>query len=280
MAQNPVIEGSPAGGITTTFPSTDSPKPHSITRNGFKITAYKLPILKAGPIDEMTNNLGIAPPEMIFGDNLVAIEHLPSGWKIDFNAYDALDRVDKTGYSVLKVAHSTEWQKSRERTHQAIKEVIKPFDWSYTTDYKGTLNSNQNSFEPSSNPLPLDRLTRPDPILFFDDVMLYEDELADNGISMLSCKIRVMPTCLLLLCRFFMRLDNVLIRLRDTRIFIDLETAEVTREYISKEETYDKVRELLASSREDIQATMRDPNKLTGVLPLVSSSLEHVVLRS
>jgi type 2A phosphatase activator TIP41 len=100
----------PAG---TGLPSPDSPKSNSITRNGFKITTRKLPILKAGPIDAMASKLGIAPPEMIFGDNIVAIEHKSSGWGIYFNAFDALDRVDKSGETMLKVAYSREWQKSR-----------------------------------------------------------------------------------------------------------------------------------------------------------------------
>jgi TIP41-like family len=97
----------------TGFRSPDSPKSNSITRNGFKITTRKLPILKAGPIDAMASKLGIAPPEMIFGDNVVAIEHKSSGWGINFNAFDALDRVDKSGETMLKVAYSREWQKSR-----------------------------------------------------------------------------------------------------------------------------------------------------------------------
>ena len=61
----------------------------------------------------MTSELGIAPPEMIFGNNLVSIEHLSSGWALDFNTFDALDRVDKTGGSMLQVAHSKEWQSTR-----------------------------------------------------------------------------------------------------------------------------------------------------------------------
>ena len=85
----------------------------SITQHGFKITTRKLPILKAEPIEQMTARLGIAPPEMIFGDNMVSIEHLPTGWGIDFNTFDALDRVDKTGNSMLQVAHSKEWQSTR-----------------------------------------------------------------------------------------------------------------------------------------------------------------------
>ncbi len=122
--------------------------------------------------------------------------------------------------------------------------MVKPFDWSYSTDYKGTVKPGSLSFQPSDKPIPLELLKKPDPILFFDEVMLYEDEMADNGITMLSCKIRVMPKRLLLLCRFFMRLDNVLIRIRDTRFYIEFESGELIREYTAREEKYEVVRQV------------------------------------
>ncbi|KAJ5918994.1 TIP41-like protein [Penicillium verhagenii] len=265
----------PPIGHASTYPTK---RPQEISIQGFRISTQKLPILKADPIEKMTKKLGIAPPEMIFGDNYVMIEHEKSGWGINFNSFDALDRVDKTGQSMLQVAYSKEWQKSREKTHEGIKEVVKPFDWSYSTDYKGTLSPNAPPFEETSNPIPIELLTRPDPILLFDDVVLYEDELADNGIAMLSCKIRVMPERLLLLTRFFMRLDNVLIRLRDTRVYVDFATREVIREYQSKECEYENVRQILASTRGDIPALMRDPNRLSEILPLVEKHSERVVL--
>lgn len=97
------------------FPSPSSPAQSTIshTQKGFKISTLKLPISKAGPIDDMSKKLGIPVPEMIFGDNMVAIEHLASGWRLEFNAYDALDTVDKTEKNMLKVAYSNEWSKSR-----------------------------------------------------------------------------------------------------------------------------------------------------------------------
>lgn len=134
--------------------------------------------------------------------------------------------------------------KSREKKHEGITEVVKPFDWSYSTDYKGTMKSDTPGFEASVKPIPLELLKRPDPIDFFDEVMLYEDEMADNGITLLSCKIRVMPQRLLLLCRFFMRLDGVLLRIRDTRIYVEFGTGEVIREYVAKEEKYEVVRQV------------------------------------
>jgi type 2A phosphatase activator TIP41 len=250
----------------------------SISQSGFHISTHKLPISKAGPIEEMTNKLGIAPPEMIFGDNSVRIEHVKSGWTIEFNALDALDLVDKTGDSMLKVSYSKEWQQNRQHVQEDIKEVVKPFDWSYSTDYKGT-TSTSPCFQPSTTPIPIALLTRPDPILFFDDVMLYEDELADNGITLLSCKIRVMPARLLLLSRFFMRLDGVVFRIRDTRLFIEFVTGEVIREYTAREEKYEIVRQRLAFTKDDVPATMRDPNKLIELLPVVEQNRESLFLK-
>ena len=249
----------------------------SHVQKGFKISARKLPISKSGPIDDMSKKLGIPVPEMIFGDNMVSIEHLESGWRLEFNAYDALDRVDKTDKNMLKVAYSKEWSSSRygprfflrkillisirEKTHEGIKEIVKPFDWSYTTDYKGTITKGKPFDQPSQaqvEPIPIELLKRPDPILFFEDVVLYESELDDNGISLLSCKLRVMPDRMLLLCRLFMRLDRVLVRIRDTRVYVDFNTGKVIRDYIEKEDSFDKVKKVgLSSLLPDIAKDLR-----------------------
>ncbi|RQM06091.1 hypothetical protein DH86_00002404, partial [Scytalidium sp. 3C] len=215
---------------------------HSHVQKGFKISARKLPISKSDEIDDMSNKLGIPVPEMIFGDNLVAIEHLKSGWRLEFNAFDALDRVEKTDKNMLQVAYSKEWSSSREKTHEGIKEIIRPFDWSYTTDYKGTVTNGKSFSNNESDLIPIALLKRPDPILFFEEVVLYESELDDNGISVLSCKLRVMPERMLLLCRLFMRLDNVIVRIRDTRIYIDFDTLKVIRDYTEKEAPFNQVK--------------------------------------
>lgn len=167
---------------------------------------------------------------------------------------------------------------ARQKQFEDIKEVIKPFDWSYSTDYKGS-TPDSPSFQPTDAPIPLALLRRPDPIQFFDDVMLYEDELADNGIAMLSCKIRVMPARLLLLARFFMRLDDVVFRIRDTRVFVEFATGEVIREYTAREEKYEVVRKKLAGTKEDVLAIMRDPNRLAEYIPVVEKTQEKVVLK-
>ena len=108
--------------------------------------------------------------------------------------------------------------------------------------------------------------------------MLYEDELADNGITMLSCKIRVIPERLLLLTRFFMRLDDVVFRVRDTRVFVEFGTKEILREYVAREEQYETLRQKLAIMRQDTPALMRDSNKVSELAPVVEKTVERVIL--
>ena len=79
--------------------------------------------------------------------------------------------------------------------------ATKPYDWTYTTVYPGhegrdddDAPSDTTSFVPAdtNNPahtIPLAELTRPDPILFYAEIPLFEDELHDNGSSHLLVRI-------------------------------------------------------------------------------------------
>jgi type 2A phosphatase activator TIP41 len=273
----------------------DAGKTH--TQSNWKIETHKYPICNSGEIEAMTSALGIAPPEMIFGNNSVRMTHVPSGFSVEFNAFDALDVVDKTGsHGMLKVAYSDEWQRMREKVSEEIRDVVKPFDWSYSTAWKGRVEGGELREDPAAE-IPYDRLRRPDPILLFDDVVLYEDELADNGIAMLSVKVRVMPERLLLLQRFFLRLDGVVVRIRDTRVFVEFATGEVVREFVSREAKYEDVKKVRPigggeggsanANREqkfamypqdDIPSLMRDPNQLVELLPVIETTREKATV--
>ena len=121
----------------------------------------------------------------------------------------------------------------------------------------------------TKHPVRTDLLSRPDPILFFDTVDLYEDELADNGIALLQIKVRMMPERLLLLSRFFLRLDGVIIRIRDTRVYIEHASSTVVRQYTAKEEKYEVVQEKLRGMRENVPEAFRDANKIAPLLRTV-----------
>ncbi|GAP89708.2 putative type 2A phosphatase activator TIP41 [Rosellinia necatrix] len=307
-------------------------------QGAFTISSRKLPISKAGPIEALERDVGIPVPEMIFGDNLVGVAHAPTGWRVEFNARDALDAVGKTGDNMLRVAYAGAWSASREQTSAGIREVVRPFDWSYSTAYKGTVSvpgaaatagkekgegggadgaedtittttttaaaaaaaaaadddddaaaeeteeeGKRFRFAPTREPIPIELLKRRDPIRFFDDVVLYESELDDNGISILSAKFRVHDERMLLLCRLYMRLDNVVCRIRDTRIYVDFPAETVTREYTAKEASFADVKQklLMSGLRPDgITIALRDANRIAEILPIVEQTLESVSLAS
>ncbi|KAJ3932178.1 MAG: type 2A phosphatase activator TIP41 [Lentinula lateritia] len=181
----------------------------------------------------------------------------------------------------------------------------KPYDWTYTTTYCGhspsypsvtsmdttpsATSSASSSVTASHSPrntspsqwvpfdlnhpshakhqIPLAELTRPDPILFYAEVPLFEDELHDNGSSALIVRIRVMPTCIFILSRFTLRVDGVLFRTFDTRIYSSLENDEgtiVIRETTGWEAPYDAVKNRLPK-RDDL-TPLTDPLFIAKIL--------------
>jgi type 2A phosphatase activator TIP41 len=129
--------------------------------------------------------------------------------------------------------------------------------------------------------IPLELLKRRDPILFFDEVVLFESELDDNGISLVSVKLRVMEQRMLLLCRQFMRVDGVVVRVRDTRAYVDFVEDVVVREYTAKEDRFENVTRALMMSGlgpDAVTVAMRDANQIAGLLPVVEQRVESVEL--
>lgn len=182
---------------------------------------------------------------MIFADNLFEI-YVPTDAKqpfIQFNAYDALKMVDSKNLPnimvrvfvakvypfILQVHASETWQKARA---DSLPEIPYPFDWTFTSHYCGTVPENAR-IESTDETINLDKLMRRDPILFYDAITLYEDELDDNGSTEVSefyelhtlieaqmtIKVRVMESNFFVLCRFYLRVDQVIVRVHDCRLY-------------------------------------------------------------
>jgi hypothetical protein len=73
------------------------------------------------------------------------------------------------------------------------------------------------------------------PILFYDEIILYQDDLDDCGESTLEIKIRVMPECWFVLKRLFIRVDDVKVRIRDCRLFHKFGDSSIHMEVTWKE---------------------------------------------
>jgi len=220
----------------------NTPNSSSIKIHSWRLTSTTLPISNASEITSAQDALGGLPlPEMTFGNNALILKEERSGWEYVFDAVGALRGVRlgefQDGDGGVKVGYAKEWLKSRtdpsSQTPLSYTVAAKPFDWTYTATYSGHAAPNsppQLEFRPAdpsnlTHQIPLAQLTRPDPILFYSEITLFEDELHDNGSSTFSVRVRVMPTCLFLLARLLLRVDGVLFRMHDTRIYHDFSTS-------------------------------------------------------
>ncbi|KAL5278848.1 TIPRL family protein [Megaselia abdita] len=168
-------------------------------------------------------------PEMVFFKNSLRITH-SSGASLEFNAMDALKHVKDIDNS-LKVDCAEEWQVTRPGA--LLEEKFKPFDWTFSSDYQGTLSGFK--MEESETGINFSKLMEREPIMFSSEVALYEDELHDHGVSTCNVKVRTMPSGFYVLLRFFLRVDNVLIRMNDSRFHFEVENNYIMKEFTSRE---------------------------------------------
>ncbi|KNE60648.1 hypothetical protein, variant [Allomyces macrogynus ATCC 38327] len=122
---------------------------------------------------------------------------------------------------------------------EEIQETPKPFDWTYSTDFRGLVSS--ADVLSTDEEIPLAKLAVREPILYFDENVMFEDELGDNGVSKYSVKIRVMPSGFFILARQFLRVDHVQYAFYDTRIYHAFGSDHVLREYLAQSIDYDTV---------------------------------------
>ncbi|CBI22506.3 hypothetical protein VitviT2T_003601 [Vitis vinifera] len=255
---------------------------HGLRIHGWEIESRKRSILNSPNLQQWEEKLQTSHlPEMVFGESSLVLKHVNSGIKIHFNAFDALTGWKQEALPPVEVPAAAKW-KFRSKPFQ---QVILDYDYTFTTPYCGsqTLEIEQEKhgrgeeslgsctlcWEECNEKIDVASLASKEPILFYDEVILYEDELADNGVSLLTVKVRVMPTCWFLLLRFWLRVDGVLMRLRDTRmhcIFKDDANPIILRESCWREATFQA---LSAKGYPSDSAAYNDPSTISQRLPII-----------
>ena len=189
-------------------------------------------------------------PEATFGANRLTLEHAPSGIRIVFTADGALRSWARdsvlTDRNQVRAAPGEQavW---RSRVAVAQERSSHGVDWTFCcADYTGDqgvstepqataavtlsglpglapprvpkLANRETPWRPHHGPgLDMDLLRRREPILWSAEVPLYEDHLHDQGVSTLIARIRVMPSCFLVLLRHTLRIDGKLMQQREVR---------------------------------------------------------------
>lgn len=268
-----------------------------IRLHNWVIGSNKTHITPIDTVDEIGEAAKLTPPEMVFGKNQLVLYHEPSGVCYNFLAVEALKGAhfpppvsdqaqDIVANQQLKVSiakHNT--------NKEDVKELDITYDWTYSTDYKGSLQRLTKSesspvtftqseedakVEATSERINYEKLKEREPILWFEDVGLYEDELHDHGSSAMSVKVRVMPSGFYVLSRYWMRLDHVVVRLHETRIHHLFGTDHFLREYTRKEEQFDT---LFAKGHPKSMANYTNIDTFQHLLPVREAVVEKILLQ-
>uniref|UniRef100_A0AC34FNS5 TIP41-like protein n=1 Tax=Panagrolaimus sp. ES5 TaxID=591445 RepID=A0AC34FNS5_9BILA len=192
--------------------------------------------------------------------------------KIKFNAiHDHIlpSRCNHQENIQCQVGASAAWSETR-KDHIAASGTSKPFDWTYTSDYAGTLG-NDIKIEDTDLKIDIEKLKRRDPIFFYTQLTLYEDELADHGCSLMAIKVRVMPETFFVLCRFYLRVDHVMVRVCDTRLYGETNSNFLLREWTLREAKYSDL------SPTDLD-NVRDSNIIWQSLPIIESKSQKIYI--
>jgi len=230
---------------------------------------------------------------MVFGKNNALIAH-QSGFSINFNAYDALNNSNTNFVNILqhhgndnnshddlpKVSYAQQWAESKSSLDNPdIKKDVFKYDWSFSTTHRGQIVTPPHEVFgvpeiTKTEKINTELLKRPDPILYYNDLHLYEDELSDNGIALLSVKLRVMPSCFFVLQRYWLRIDKVLFRVHDTRVYHEFDKNYILREYQAKEAPFDYVAKMFPA---DV-TQFNDPNVVIPLLKTKESVVEKITI--
>src|SRR3989338_7155831 len=186
----------------------------------------------------------VAPllPEMLFDRTTVALSCAGRDVGVFFSVFQGLREWLRDPLPSLKVSASKNWEKYHSEYGTGT-----DIDWTFSTKYGGCFRRLSDGaplpqIEGFAGGVDFELLQRRDPILLFVEALLFEDEQADNGVSKLTVKMRVMAACFFVLVRFWCRVDNVLFRVFDTRVFHKFGTDAIVRDFQWHEDTYEDLR--------------------------------------
>eukprot|EP00052_Salpingoeca_macrocollata_P025669 m.233938 g.233938 ORF g.233938 m.233938 type:complete len:286 (-) comp22464_c1_seq3:38-895(-) len=214
-------------------------------------------------------------PEETYLQNSLCVTHIASGAEMRFDALAALRQVDAT-QDLVKVSYAAEWNASRRAHAEKIKDKVDPYDWTFTTDYRGDLIGPWKT-SGTDERIDLEALKAREKILFFDVVNMYADDFGDNGAVMMNVRIRVMPSCFFILQRLFVRVDRVLVRVHDTRVYHRFGSDHILREFSRRElSTAELEVRLGGSAASRPPAALYREDQLPALIPLLDLKEEAV----
>lgn len=162
--------------------------------------------------------------------------------------------VSHCGVQVIQSKDADLWKKkSNKPAVQVVEEQPKVliqstefhYDWTFSSPFCGTTVglSPWTRLEKSEMPKEL-LLDRSVPILYFDQIVMMEDDLHDYGLMQYTAKMRVMPSCVFILSKLYVRIDSDLLRVRDCRLLVHFASKIIYRDIEWRESAWDQLEKL------------------------------------
>lgn len=126
--------------------------------------------------------------------------------------------------------------------------------------------------------LPLAKLGKDNPIRHYGEVLLFEDEFGDKGFAMSNVRFRVMNDCFFVLLRSYIRVDHVLVRILDTRIFHEFGSDKVLRDFSHQESTYEELKSKGFEFTSDWSLSQSQSDEIYGYLDSKAKYNDVIVL--
>lgn len=194
----------------------------TFTLHGWNFTTTKAPIASIQETESLSSTLQHPTPTMLFSSNTLIITNPHLSITLRFSCVDALMHLDETHIGMKVHNESMDaWTKAKYAVH-------KPYDWTFSTLYQGQFEGSFKEYQ--GGKLDYEKLKANKDIKFYDEVIMYEDELADNGASIYSLKLRVMDFGWFLLARHYLRVDKVCTKAREARFYHQFGETSITKE--------------------------------------------------
>lgn len=254
---------------------------------GWTIRSVEKAIANTTAEEQLSKELKIKLPSMLFDQSRLSLSYTPSRktanreqFGLNFDAVSALRLVGEADPKI-KVKAAAQWASNKRRKDVEVRTINQASDWTFSTKYGGHLVMDtetsriENSDKGQTDLKVIDYEALRDtklPILFSSQVVLYEDELDDNGTASYKVRIRVMPEFFFILARFFLRVDGVLIRIYDTRYFHHFGSPVIVREVLHREAN-------LATNLGHVHISeLRDADKIAPQVPITFTTLDNIFI--
>ena len=195
-------------------------------------------------------------PEIFYGFNRLFLLNESQNFCYEFNPLQMLSLTNNNVRQKLLKEKEIYYIPTQAKSQYSKTDDTKnEMDWSFSSPYMGHItsinNCIMNKYYPKINETKKFRTEKSNMIfpeikvenvLNYNQVQFFEDELGDIGLSEGKIGFGVMDQCFLGLMRCYLRVDNMLVRNIDTKIYHKFGEKYIVRNFSVKEKTYDELK--------------------------------------